>query len=184
MVVSNQITGYYKQDGTISGIGNCDYISVSLLGEHSKDVNGSPLQMLISIEDLASILEHNWYIGRSGYPIAYIGSRKGTSVYHYLMGSYGPDYPIDHINRNKLDNRRSNLRVCTRQENNYNRSLAKNSKYKYKGIRQEKDGSWTAYCTKDGETNEVEGFIDDVTAAKTYDAIAEALYGKFASKNF
>lgn len=184
MVISNQVTGYYKQNGTISDIVNCDYICVSLLGKHSKDINGDPLQMLVSICDLPLVLEYNWYIGRPGYPIAYIGSKKGTSIHHYLMGSYGKDYPIDHINRNKLDNRRSNLRVCTRQENNYNRSLSKNSKYKYKGIRQENDKSWTAYCTKDGETNEVKGFADDITAAKTYDAIAETLYGEYASKNF
>ena len=47
---------------------------------------------------------------------------------------------IDHINGNKLDNRKGNLRICTHQENMKNRALSKTSRMKYKGV------TYTPFC--------------------------------------
>lgn len=56
------------------------------------------------------------------------------------------DEEIDHINRNKLDNRKSNLRICNRSINMQNRGVNKNNTSGYKGIYINKSGKYVAHC--------------------------------------
>lgn len=52
---------------------------------------------------------------------------NGSHALHRLLMDPPKDMVVDHINRNPLDNRRINLRVCTMEENNRNLSLRKNN---------------------------------------------------------
>lgn len=66
----------------------------------------------------------------SGYYRITIGgrkNRKGKYVHILVMENFGPpkpgpEYEIDHINRNRLDNRLENLRWVTRTENTHNKT--------------------------------------------------------------
>lgn len=73
----------------------------------------------IDAGDYATVAPHGWYLN-GGYPVARI---EGRLVYlHVLLVGKAPrGYHIDHINRNKLDNRRQNLRIVTAAENIRNR---------------------------------------------------------------
>lgn len=183
----NVVNGHFKNDGTPTDLSTCDYMTIPLLGSHAKNDNAV---MKISKSNVDFVLNYSWYLGKDGYPVTY-GSidgaqrfGRGLKIHQFLKGSYGNDYAIDHINRDKMDNRLENLRICTKQENNYNRSKPKNSQYNYKGVRQERDGTFTAYVTKDGEKHEIKKLPDELTAAKIYDMMAEDLLGNFAPKNF
>ena len=57
--------------------------------------------------------------------MTYTGRSK--TLHKNLLGKQEKGYVIDHINRNKLDNRLENLRVITCKENSYNRTKNKNS---------------------------------------------------------
>lgn len=59
---------------------------------------------------------HNWSLDGYGYPCSYI---SGTMVklHHLIVGKPPEGKVTDHINRNKLDNRRKNLRFVTQREN-------------------------------------------------------------------
>ncbi len=164
-----------------------DFIQIELKGKHAKEKGA---KALISMSNAPLILEYDWYLGKNGYPITYGSKDKkikfscGYKMHKMLFPNVKKGYVVDHINRDRLDNRLSNLRICTIAQNNYNRSHPKNSKYKYKGIAKEKDGVWTAYVMKDGKRTEINGFSSEKEAAKVYDLMAEELLGQYASKNF
>jgi hypothetical protein len=92
----------------------------------------------------------------------------------------------DHINHDGLDNRRSNLRLATREENQRNARTRHNAKSSgYKGVTWAKNvRKWRARITVDGEQKDVGYFSIESEAAKAYDAAAKRIYQKFACLNF
>jgi hypothetical protein len=181
----NQIIGYYDGLDQECEFENCDYIKMELLGR------GEDEFMIISKESLQYALDFNWYLGKDGYPVTY-GSVDGKikcrmKLYHLVIkiNTVVPkDMIIDHINRNKLDNRLNNLRICTSQENSFNRTKNKNSKNGLKGVKKISEHNWSAIAMKDGIKHEIRGMLTEEEAGKMYDLMAEDLFGEFAGKNY
>jgi len=74
---------------------------------------------IIDSDDFDLVSQHRWYLN-NGYAVARIGG-KPTCMHVFLIGRAPNGHHTDHINRNKLDNRRSNLRIVTAAENLRNR---------------------------------------------------------------
>jgi hypothetical protein len=92
---------------------------------------------------------------------------------------------VDHKNRNKLDNTRDNLRVCTHAQNAYNRHKRRGSASRFKGVgRRKKDNKFYAcvYCR--GDQFYLGVFANELDAARAHDAKAVELFGEFALLNF
>lgn len=82
--------------------------------------------------DMFSYLNRwKWYVNENGYAIR---RYKKTIRMHRLVNKTPYKYYTDHINRNKLDNRRINLRTVTKSQNAFNTKLNSNNKSGYKGI--------------------------------------------------
>ena len=103
---------------------------------------------------------------------------------HRFILDVSEDMVVDHINRDKSDNRRENLRVCTQAENvrNSRRTVGIS---KYKGVQlNKKYNKWTATINFMGKKQQIGTFTDEIEAAKTYDKRALELFGEFAYLNF
>ncbi len=109
--------------------------------------------------------------------------RRSYSMHRQIMNApAGMD--VDHINGNPLDNRRSNLRVCTHAENQCNQKLRSSSGNPYKGVRLNKSGTrWWARISKNGKEQHLGTFATAEEAAAAYDEAAKQLSGEFARTN-
>lgn len=93
---------------------------------------------------------------------------------------------IDHINIDSLDNRKENLRLCTKAENCQNRSIRKNSSSGYKGVfrtKNSKKNPWRARITNNGKRIHLGVFPSKKEAAIAYNEKAKELFGDFAATN-
>jgi hypothetical protein len=90
---------------------------------------------------------------------------------------------VDHINRDKLDCRRSNLRVATRSQNEANKTKGARGSSKYKGVTKTANGKWKAEITVAGKRRYLGVFKDEVDAAMAYNNAAAIEYGEFAYLN-
>lgn len=106
---------------------------------------------LISKEDLSIINAHSWYVSTSGYVVCYDPSdTSGDSKLrlHRIIMKAPKGLHVDHIDGNKLNNTRNNLRLVTGQQNSFNRSAGKNNTSGYKGVSWSKvSKKWRAYIT-------------------------------------
>lgn len=92
---------------------------------------------------------------------------------------------VDHINGDSLDNRKCNLRLVTKAENNYNRKSAIGSKSNYVGVTfHEPSGKYRAFIGKGRKYKHLLSSDDEIKCAKAYDHAAKKLYGEYAKLNF
>lgn len=117
--------------------------------------------------------------------------RGGTHVYaacsvgtmHGFLMRPPTGMVVDHINGNTLDNRRSNLRICTAYQNRCNRILRRDARVKYKGVVWN-CGSYKAQITVNRKVIYLGRFQSELDAASAYDAAAREHFGEFARTNF
>ena len=78
---------------------------------------------LIDLDDVDKVKDIKWGINNTGR----VGSSKPRVKLHRFIMDPPDDMVVDHINHNPLDNRKSNLRICTTQQNNMNRKTNSNN---------------------------------------------------------
>jgi len=131
-----------------------------------------------------------WYARKGGntfYAVRNVGkylNQKKIHMHRQIMNAQ-EGQEIDHINHNALDNRRTNLRTCTRAQNQHNRKINRNSTSKFKGVYWNKvRRKWQARVSLNGKRPYLGSFNNELDAAKAYDKKAKELFGEFANLNF
>ena len=105
-------------------------------------------------------------------------------IWAIVTGAW-PAQDIDHINRDRTDNRFCNLREVSRSQNLCNSSANKNSTSRFIGVsKRSRDNRWIAQVKCNGTQRFLGSFDDEEAAARAYDAGALELQGEFASLNF
>lgn len=108
------------------------------------------------------------------------GKVRYYSMHRVIMGAESGD-EVDHINGNTLDNRRENLRLVSRSQNNMNKRKQSNNKSGYKGVYQNKtSGRWVAQIIVRKKKYNLGAYATPEEAHEAYKAAALELHGEFA----
>ena len=148
------------------------------------------LVAIVDVEDFEYLSQWKWFAltNKGSYYAALkcnASSPAHTHCEHRLLLIIPKNKECDHKDGDGLNNRRSNLRISTHQQNLCNqRNQRKPNSSPYKGVSWRKDiGKWAAYFNKNGRRTHLGVFIDEWEAALAYNAVAIEYYGDFAYPN-
>lgn len=136
---------------------------------------GKGLKAIIDKEDYQSVSQYAWFaqpVGKKWYArtkTKKLRNRKFISMHRFILKAPSGS-EIDHINGDSLDNRKSNLRYCTRAQNAANRRP--NQGKVHKGIRKTPNGKWRLAFTKTYDTK--------AEALEAHNRILKDFYGDYA----
>lgn len=128
------------------------------------------------------------YVGCARYiKTEYGRAREDYQIQRLIIGIV-KGFQVDHVDRDKLNNRRSNLRLATRNENAANKAKSKVMTSKYRGVRFcpkiNKKNQWSAQIGGYGKIQHLGYFKTEDDAAKAYDVAMKEKWGEFAFLNF
>lgn len=113
--------------------------------------------------------EYYWFVDGHGYARTST-TRRGKELFmHKLVSGTDGSEITDHINQNRLDNRKENLRTTNQSMNAFNRKVRKDSKSGYNGVwKDKKSGKWKAGICIDGKRNHLGYFykLEDAINAR------------------
>jgi hypothetical protein len=133
------------------------------------------------IENINIINKHSWYFANTGYPTARI-NKKLVSLHKILLFE---NKIVDHINKNKLDNRLCNLRYVTKSQNMMNCYRRLTNTTGYKGVHYHKrTNSYYVHLTLNYKHINIGYFKNLKDAACAYDKAAIKYFGEYACLNF
>jgi hypothetical protein len=146
---------------------------------------------LVDVEDAEVVAPYRWRVNATGYVVTTRRvSRDGlgpNSIYlHRLIMGEPRGLEVDHISRDRLDNRRRNLRPATRGQNASNTPANRTSVSGYRGVVWHGRGAkkWTARVQAEGRVYYLGYFNTAEEAARARDQKAQELHGDFVYLNF
>lgn len=144
---------------------------------------------IVDDEDYADASQYVWRLQKAtnvSRDLEYVVRSAGRGVIvpiHRQIANPKSQQVVDHINGDGLDNRRNNLRVCTNQQNLWNRKAEGWGGSKFKGVYFEATRSrWVAQLVKNGK--KIRRICQSETeAAITYNNLAMTHFGEYARLN-
>jgi hypothetical protein len=149
-------------------------------------------QALVDTSDYDRLMQiGRWCYSKSGYAVHYytdeFGRRKTLymhrAVVDYALRNAPPGMQVDHVNNERIDNRRENLRLATRSQNQAHKRQQGHSQSPFKGINRN-TGRWEVRIRYAGQRYNLGRYDDPEEAAWMYDAACRLLYNEFAGCNF
>lgn len=140
---------------------------------------------LVDDADYAYLSRWRWRLNSKGYAIrseTISGKEMVYCMHRIILGATHGQY-VDHIDHDRLNNVRSNLRLCTQSQNQANRRLQKNSTTGYKGVVRSGE-RWHARIWVQGKCIHLGYHDNDYAAALVYDQAARRYFGEYAALNY
>lgn len=151
--------------------------------------NGS--DVMVDDIDYHHLSKFNWHAKKIHYNEGFYsaawtvqdGKRKCISMHREIMNA-PKGLEVDHRDGNVMDNRRLNLRICTKHQNSLNRSGQKNSLSKYRGVSWDsRKRKWVARINVDKKIKYLGEFITELEAAIIINITIRKYHGEFANTN-
>lgn len=140
---------------------------------------------LIDIEDIDKVKNYKWTTHNNRNKTLYVltsNANISNKLLHRFLMNAPEGMVVDHINRNPLDNRKCNLRICTNTQNMQNCDMRKNNTSGCKGVYWAKDkNKWTVQIGLNGKTKYIGRFENYEDAVKARIEAVEKHYGKFSN---
>jgi uncharacterized CHY-type Zn-finger protein len=161
-------TIYDKNDIVIDG----DVVEIILRNNSAEEV----ARTKVSYSKMAIVKEHKWYLAPNGYVA---NAKNGVYLHRFLLNADNNEL-VDHEDGNPLNNLDSNIRKCTRSQNNMNR--------KAKGVyvdnrMSEGTKKWYAEITVDRKKKRLGHFYTEEDAIKARIKAEEEYFGEFRRKD-
>lgn len=132
-------------------------------------------------EDYNKIKDYYWSYDKNGYVIS---GCSGKIRFHRLVMNCPDDMFVDHINHNKYDNRKSNLRIVTLSQNNMNKQIQSNNTSGVTGVAWlDKAQRWLAYIKKNRQTIRLGEFVSFDEAVAVRKAAEDKYFGEYSYDN-
>jgi len=138
---------------------------------------------VVDDDDFPSLCRYKWAFTSNGYAARGVWKGK-TILMHRLLLDAPKGVEVDHKNRDKLDNRRENIRLCSGAQNKQNRGIQKNNISGYRGVHWSSlNDKWRATIDVNGKRHHLGLFYEERDAALAYNESAKKFYGAFAFIN-
>jgi hypothetical protein len=143
---------------------------------------------IVDAPDYGFVMQHKWQ-ARVQKKTVYATGRhnKGFTCMHRAIMNAPAHLEVDHINGNGLDNRRCNLRLCNKQQNQWNRRKSEYGSNRFRGVKYRADArlkrKWVAQITYKGKHIHIGVFQTEQQAVIAWNQKAKELYGEFAYQN-
>lgn len=149
------------------------------------------MKALIDDDDYESVSRYKWYRVRPAksrtlnYAAAknYPDGGRSTLLMHRLIINAPKGVVVDHIDGDGLNNQKTNLRLCTQGQNNFNSRINKTNTSGFIGVCPHGKNSYRAYISINNKTIHIGNFKDPKEAAKARNEVASRLRGEFAVLN-
>ena len=146
------------------------------------------LVALVDDEDYETLCRFKWHAHKTGYALRKVkspinGLWTRVSMHREILKMpFGDGRDVDHIDGNRRNNTRSNLRVCSRSENQQNRGANSNNTSGYKGVFWKEDHKkWGACINRNYKRKHLGYFSSAKEAHDAYCRAANELHGEFAN---
>jgi len=143
---------------------------------------------IIDIDDYSKVNKYRWYQQSQGYVVAKTGKlakRETIFLHRFLLGLKKNDgFFSDHINRDVLDNRNSNLIKSDAKSNSMNQGVPSNNTSGYKGVHFcARKNKWKAVIGLNYKKIFLGHFKSKEDAALAYNLSAKKYHGEYAFQN-
>ena len=131
--------------------------------------------LIIDLEDIYLLETYVYRISNTGYAVRSCGRHDNKLLHRDILNVSDGAIFVDHINRNRLDNRKVNLRIVTRKENRYNSSANSSKAIKWKGVYKKlgnRKKKWEAKITSNNVSYNNGIYLYAEDAAMAYNELA------------
>jgi len=164
----------------------CTY---DLTGEHGKGWTSKGDEFWFDKEDYDLIKDYSWHVHHK-YLVA-SGNRQGQDgkeifMHRLIMDNPNKKYDVDHIcTERKFDNRKCNLRIVNRSQNNSNKVIQKNNTSGVPGVKKssKSKGKWEAFININKKCTYLGTYADFDEAVAVRKAAEEKYYGEYSYDN-